>query len=246
MEQMVLCQNGDSGMKSYRTDAVIFDFDGVIADTRDDVWASVEYAAERIGGVMDSRFMEDSSHVALPEKELLRHIIPIPDDDRLESFCDAIKVHYRTINPFLKTRMYPGIQEAFGYLKDRNIPWVVVSSKPEQALKRLIQVKGWEDLIPIHYSLDSISGADTKQAVYEALMGCELKQRNPVCIGDTWSDVAAAHRCGFPCIAVTYGDGDKDALMAQAPEYKANTGWELLRLLKHLIERNTAGYDEGF
>ena len=43
-----------------KADAVIFDFDGVIADTREDVWDSVEYAANAVGGAMDKEFMEDT------------------------------------------------------------------------------------------------------------------------------------------------------------------------------------------
>ena len=65
-------------MRTKRADSVIFDFDGVIADTIEDVWASVEYASEIVGGIMDRDFMKDTSHVALPEEELLRHVRPYP------------------------------------------------------------------------------------------------------------------------------------------------------------------------
>ena len=92
-----------------KADAVIFDFDGVIADTREDVWDSVEYAANAVGGAVDKEFMEDTSHVALPEEELFRHINPLPPGHLFDVFCSHIKTHYRTMNQFHKTRMYPGL-----------------------------------------------------------------------------------------------------------------------------------------
>ena len=152
-----------------KADAVIFDFDGVIADTREDVWDSVEYAANAVGGAVDKEFMEDTSHVALPEEELFRHINPLPPGHLFDVFCSHIKTHYRTMNQFHKTRMYPGLEEIFRYLAGQGTVWVVVSSKPEPALRRLMKVKGWEGLMPVCYSLDSVAGADTKQAVYGTL-----------------------------------------------------------------------------
>lgn len=217
-----------------RADAVIFDFDGVIADTRADVWDSVEYAANAVGGVMDREFMEDTSHVALPEEELFRHIRPLPPGNLFDVFCSNIKTHYRTMNPFHKTRMYPGLEEIFRYLAKQGIAWAVVSSKPEPALKRLVEVKGWEELMPVCYSLDSVPGADTKQAVYGYLMEHELKHRHPVCIGDTWSDITAARICGFPAVAVLYGDGDRTALLREKPDHTAGDGWELFGVIKEL------------
>ena len=85
------------------------------------------------------------------------------------------------------------------------------------------------------YSLDSVAGADTKQAVYGYLIKHELKNRRPVCIGDTWSDIAAARMCGFPAIAVLYGDGDRRLLLREKPDYTASDGWELFGIIKDLI-----------
>ena len=61
------------------------------------------------------------------------------------------------------------------------------------------------------YSLDSVAGADIKQAVYGYLMEHELKTGVLSVSGDTWSDIAAARMCGFPAIAVLYGDGGQEA-----------------------------------
>lgn len=169
--------------------------------------------------------------MALPERELFRHINPMPDKTMLECFCSGIRTNYRTMNLFRSTKLYPGIMEIFSYLRQQNILWAVVSSKPKPALKRLMEMKGWQSYIPLHYSLDSIPGADTKAAVYDFLMGHKLFQKHPVCIGDTWSDIAAARACGFPNIAVLYGDGDRAALLGEQPDYMAKDGWELLKQL---------------
>ena len=222
-------------MRTKRADSVIFDFDGVIADTIEDVWASVEYASEIVGGIMDRDFMKDTSHVALPEEELLRHVRPYPGIEKLEAFCSAVRIHYRTMNPFEKTRLYPGLEEIFHDLGMHGIPWTVVSSKPQEALRRLLKVKGWEQLIPVSYSLDSIPGADNKASVYRYLMGGMFASRHPVCVGDTWTDITAARSCGLPVIAVLYGDGNTKALLAEHPDCTADTGWKLREILGQVL-----------
>lgn len=222
-------------------DAVIFDFDGVIADTRADVWESVEYGANMAGGVMDPEFMSDDSHVSLTEWELFSQVVPKPSMERFEGFCHGIKVHYRTMNQFGRTRIYPGVGELLRLLTQKGTPWAVVSSKPEQALSRLLGVKGWGEMIPIRYSLDSMDGLDTKKALYKYLLEEEsplpesyMKGRHPICVGDTFSDVKAAHDCRLPVIGALYGDGDSEALLAERPELVVATGWELYELMKRL------------
>ena len=136
---------------------------------------------------------------------------PLPPGHLFDVFCSHIKTHYRTMNQFHKTRMYPGLEEIFRYLAGQGTVWVVVSSKPEPALRRLMKVKGWEGLMPVCYSLDSVAGADTKQAVYGYLMEHELKNRR------------------------LYGDGDRRLLLREKPDYTASDGWELFGIIKDLI-----------
>ena len=66
-------------------------------------------------------------------------------------------------------------------------------------------------------------------------MGGMFASRQPVCVGDTWTDITAARSCGLPVIAVLYGDGNTKALLAEHPDCTADTGWKLREILGQVL-----------
>jgi phosphoglycolate phosphatase len=52
-----------------------------------------------------------------------------------------------------------------------------------------------------------------------------------VYVGDSWSDIRAAHENNIPAVGVLYGDGDPELLLRENPEYSAGDAAALGRLL---------------
>jgi phosphoglycolate phosphatase len=201
-------------------DAVIFDFDGTLADTGPDVWLSIEFAAREAGGRIREDFVAKAANLGLSIEEIFAAIEPFPGAEKLERFADDVARHYRTINRYELTEFYPGIPGLLESLKGAGVPAYIVTLKPYEALSRILELKRWNSFFVAWYSPDSLPGpARSKASLIAYLLAGRLKGFNPVYVGDTWSDVAAARTCGIDCVGAAYGDGDVAALLAECPRH---------------------------
>lgn len=216
---------------------ILWDFDGTLADTGADVWDSVEYAAGKLGGTLEETFRRKDSNLGKSVEEIFRHVQPFPGDEKERQFDELIRVHYRTISVYGKTVLYDGIREILKWTKQESIKNIIITMKPEKALECILQVKGWGELFDGWYSPDSFGEKEKTKAevIRLVLERRDISRENCLYIGDTWSDVAAAHINKIRCAAVTYGDGDCGQLLAQRPDICAENPLELYRLLKEEI-----------
>ena len=97
----------------------IFDFDGTVANTCEDVWGSVEYACEQCSITIPCDIRRNAGNLALPTKELYRLLKGKSDDWEEKRFAELIRIHYRTINSFPFTSLYPGMKEILDKLSGK-------------------------------------------------------------------------------------------------------------------------------
>lgn len=219
-------------MKKYKV--ILWDFDGTIADTGKDVWNSIQYAAQKCGGKIPEEFKKDNSNLGKPIREIYQEIVPYPGDAKLDEFDTWITKHYRQLSNYEDTYMYAGIQEVLEAMQQRNIKNYIVTMKPQKALERILKIKHWDHLFDGWLSPDSLSNKEkSKSELIQHLMNVTTNKKDEfIYIGDTWSDVTAAHKNGIACIGVSYGDGDPEKLKNCNPEYFVNTVEEVKKIIK--------------
>lgn len=215
---------------------VLWDFDGTLADTASDVWASLDYAAQQCGGRLHASF-KSRSNLSLPIRQIYTMISPYPGDHKEEQFKKLVQVHYRTKNRFDKTVFYPGIEKLLSTLQEKGITSFIVTMKPEQALKSILVSKGWQNYFGGAISPDSYYESLHREMTKAEMISNVIDQRDfnkedYVYIGDTWSDVEASRDNQIDCIGVTYGDGDEKMLLAKKPKYCARSVDEIHCALK--------------
>jgi phosphoglycolate phosphatase len=200
--------------------AVIFDFDGTLADTASDVWKSVEYAAKELGGHMDPEFTKVKSNLGAPMKEIFHAILPILPDSLFNQFKEEIKYHYRIVNEYPETVLYPGMEKLLCRLKIEKIPCYIVSAKPLKSLERILYMKNWHTLFTAWYSQEMKDNEVISKAILvKQILENELHGCRTVYVGDTYTDVIAARECKIDCIAAAYGDGDDHKLLSEQPTH---------------------------
>ena len=207
-----------------RYDGVIFDFDGTLADTSEGVLASVEYSLEKIG-------------VPVPDRSILRGFIgPALYDSYINIIGlneeDALKAveHYREVyvpKNVYRLRLFDGIKEMLTLLKKEGIVLSVASSKPYPQLLKAIGSVGISELF------DQIIGPDPSVTTNnkEDYFRRALLTENTVVVGDAIFDIDGAHKAGLPVIAVTYGFGKEEDLIAHNPDYTVSSVQELTKFL---------------
>lgn len=225
-----------------RVSTVLWDFDGTLADTGRDVWSSLRYAARRAGGELDAGYAACDANLADPMGEIMRHVDPYPGAAHLAAFDEDVRTHYRTMNEFAATALYPGIRELLDMLHARGVASLIVTNKPLGALERLLASKGWAPLFDDWITPDARPGPPLgKRAMIAAMIARRsLAPQDCLYVGDTFSDVDAAHANGVACVAVTYGDGDERELLARGPEFVARDPGALAALLDTITARKGA------
>ena len=214
---------------------VIFDFDGTLADTEEDVWISLEYAASKIGCHFLDSYRTNRANLGASEEDIFCALQPKPSYDLYDSFWKDVREHYRSHNKFIHTRLFPGIENFLQQCLVHNIPCYIVTLKPLSALENILYSKGWNIYFHAWLSVDSFSESATKTQLLAFLLEKEPRLFKCVYVGDTYSDVTAARANGIDCIGVTYGDGDVKRLEQEEPVMLVSTSNQLIKVLSEQI-----------
>ncbi len=205
----------------------IFDLDGTLLDTLDDLHAATNQALTNAG--FPSRTREEvRAFVGNGVERLIRLALPQGTPERIVQTALAdFKAIYAAACA-IRTAPYPGILPLLDALRARGIRVAVVSNKFDAAVKQLCA----------HYFGDRVEvavgehpGTRKKPApdtVYEALHRLDADTAEAVYIGDSEVDIETARAAAIPCISVSWGFRDEACLRAAGATRIAHTAGELL------------------
>lgn len=205
---------------------IIFDMDGTLLDTLEDLCDATNYALAQYGyppRTLDEvrRFVGNGA---------LRLIqLAVPEGADPEPVLKVFQVYYKE-NCQVKTRLYDGIPEAVAALKEK-YPLAVVTNKPDFAAKAMSEV-----LFPGVFALGEVTGVPRKPApdmVYQAMKAISVD--HCVYVGDSEVDLATARNAGVPCISVLWGFRDKAELEAQGADCFCEHPAKLPELIEKVI-----------
>ncbi|MDD6174123.1 MAG: HAD family hydrolase [Elusimicrobiaceae bacterium] len=212
---------------------IIFDMDGTILNTLDDLAASVNYALRRMGwparGKDEIRKALGNGVKVLIEKSLPPEAAP---EEVLK--CVAEFKAYYSKNMYVKTAPYPGIKELFEALKARGCRLAVVSNKFDSAVQELCDIyfKGVFE-VAIGESPE-VRKKPAPDSVFKALKELKADKKDAVYIGDSEVDYNTALNSGLPCICVTWGFRDAAELEKLGAKFFAQTPAQVLDLIETL------------
>lgn len=192
----------------------IFDLDGTLLNTLDDLAASVNYAL-RTHGMPERTQDEVRSFVGNGVRLLMERAIPEgTDNPRFEETFATFRQYYMD-HSLDKTRPYEGIPEMIHALKQRGCRLAVVSNKFYAATQELIRHFFPEITVAIgEHESEGIRKKPAPDTVFEALRQLGVGKENAVYVGDSDVDLQTAHNSGLPCISVLWGFRDRDFLLA--------------------------------
>lgn len=190
----------------------IFDLDGTLLSTLDDLANSCNYAL-RINGMAERTIEEVRMFVGNGVRKLMERAIPDGDANPLfdKAYAD-FRQHYMQHN-LDTTQPYPGVMDMLAELKRRGKKIAVVSNKFYAATQELCQ-HFFGSLVDVAIGeRENIRKKPAPDTVNEALRQLGAKREGAVYIGDSDVDVMTAHNSGMPCISVLWGFRDKEFLL---------------------------------
>lgn len=209
--------------------AVIFDMDGTLLNTLDDLYKSVNYALSEMNFPIRTK-EEVRRFVGNGVKLLMERAVPKGCSLEDTELCINIFKDYYSKNMYNRTAPYDGITEILENLKNKNYKIAVVSNKFDLAVKELSK-KYFGDLIDISIGqADDVPQKPAPNGVLKAIkcMGVQ----SAVYVGDSDVDVETAKNSNLPCIGVTWGFRERGFL--KGADYIVNSPKELFKTIVSL------------
>ena len=212
---------------------IIFDLDGTLINTIDDLGQACNYALAACG--FPTHKIEDYPRIvgnginklierALPEKlrqeetvmQVREYFVPYYDEHN----CDY-------------TRPYEGIPQLLKTLKEQGHYLAVASNKYQVATEKIVA-----QLFPGIFDIvlgerENIARKPDPQIVYDILstLNTQLSTTNCLYIGDSLVDAQTAKAANLPFVACTWGFCTREQLLTVTPDHMVNHPLEILTLI---------------
>ena len=213
-----------------RYQTAIFDMDGTILETLEDMWASVNVTMDHVG--YPRRTMDEVRRfVGNGAAKLIERCMPAgAEDPKYPAALEFYRAYYDA-HAQIKTGPYPGIPELLNKLSREGVRLAVVSNKPDEAVRALTE-RYFPGVFPV--AIGNRDGWATKPApdsVYEAMRLLGARRESTVYVGDSDVDVDTARNAGLDSVIVTWGFRDEDFLRAHGAQHLAHNADELYEML---------------
>lgn len=211
-------------------DAVIFDLDGTLTDTLEDLRDSVNFALRKLG--LPERTLEEiRCFVGNGVRKLIFRSLPDNTLPEVEEEClKVFRAHYLG-NSLNKTKPYPGIIDALNKIKAANIPIAVVTNKTQDAASEIVKFFFGEYFDVVIGQIDGMAKKPEPDGVWLALDKLGVGRERAVYIGDSEVDCLTAKNAGVPIIGAAWGFRGRKLLEEMHADMIADNAGEMLKFI---------------
>lgn len=222
-----LLANPWNAVVSQPAKAIVFDFDGTIADSLQASLVIGNRLAEEFGlEPVTPEKLERWQH--LSSKQVLKELnIPFFQLPRLlRHFKRALS---REIRHF---PIVSGMRDVILELWDRHFILGIVTSNSEANVRQFLAAQGIEHLFDFVESCPRLMGKD--RILHRIARNHNLDLQHTLYVGDETRDIDAAKNCQMKAVAVTWGFNSRSALQAHQPDHLVESPHDLLAIAKHI------------
>lgn len=211
----------------FKIDLLIFDLDGTLADTKDDIATAVNLTLDELG-LPEKSPTVIYGYVGGGIRRLIQQAVGEKEGERFKQAMKVFERHYLA-HLMDTTRLYPGIDEALAHFRSKKK--AVATNKPQLYTDKIMAG------LNIAHQFDLIVGGENglalkpdPQMLLAVLERLRVDRKRAVMIGDGLSDIAASRAAGIAVCAIGYGLGNSDELRQARPDFFCRTVGELKRL----------------
>lgn len=216
--------------RAEKIEAVIFDLDGTLLDTLEDLKNAVNAALIQYN--MPERTLEEIRRFVGNgiRNLMLRAVLEGEKNPDFEGAFAFFQTYYKA-NCKENTGPYEGVLEMMKALSQKGIKMAIVSNKFDPAVKELNREHFGEYILA---AIGEMPGVERKPApgmVYQALDILGVEKEHAVYVGDSEVDIETARNAGMECICVTWGFRDAEFLKECGAEVFIDEPRKLLELV---------------
>ena len=210
--------------------AVLFDMDGTLLDTLEDLCDSTNHALRQMGypprGIEEiRRFIGNGA-----EKQIRRAVPEGTSEEKIMETLAAFRAYYQD-HCQIKTKVYDGLLDMLSELKEKGVKMAVVSNKPDAAVKKLNREYFGDRL---DYAIGPSDGVRCKpypDMAEEALKALGVAKKDAVFVGDSEVDVQTGLNAGLDVIAVSWGFRSREVVIEAGASKIADDAHQLEKFI---------------
>lgn len=212
-------------------DTIIFDLDGTLLDSLEDLKNAVNHTLQQFQLPTKSQD-EIKAYLGNGMERLIELSTPFgkntPNFNKiLQSFKD-----YYAINSSIHTKPYPGIIEMLQSLKNLNYNLAIVSNKGDFAVK-ILNEKFFNNIIDIAIGEQQhIKKKPNPDMIYEVLKILNKNKADVYYVGDSEVDIETSKASQIPCLSVSWGFRTKEQLIDSKASIIIDNPLDLLEYIK--------------
>lgn len=210
--------------------AVVFDLDGTLLDTLEDLAAATNWAL-RQNEMPERSLAEVRQFVGNGVRILMERAVPAHTSaETFEKTFADFKAYY-VEHCQDRTRLYDGIPELLSALKAKGLRLAIVSNKLQAGVDELYD-RYFRDTVEVAVGeRPEMKRKPAPDMVQTALRALGVTADEAVYVGDSDVDLQTAINSGLPCISVLWGFRDRDFLVAHGATTFASVPAEVLEAL---------------
>jgi len=191
----------------------IFDLDGTLLDTLDDLTDSMNYMLGKHNFPIRTRD-EVRNFVGNGVRKMVERAVPPEykaDDEFIDKFYNDFSLYYNS-NSDVKTSPYPGTIDMLDRLLENGFDIAIVSNKIDSAVKSLSSKFFGGRIRSAIGEKPSIRHKPEPDMVFMAMEEMGANKMDSIYIGDSEVDIETARNAGIPCVSVLWGFKDRKFL----------------------------------
>jgi len=209
---------------------LIFDFDGTLADTRKAIVSAKQYTMEQMGlEVLDEETC--ASTIGLSAKTGFRKYYPELSEEKLDR---CVAIYRKSFEEKILAEppvLFPNVKKVLEAIYEKNIIMTVASARNRASLTGFLEKLGISGYFGYILGQEDTSFLKPHpEPVLKTLERFNIKAEDALVVGDMPMDVEMGKRAGAYACGVTYGNSERDILLAAGADFVIDDMEELLKL----------------
>ena len=210
---------------------MLYDLDGTLVDSKEDLAHAVNRTLTDLG-LPTRPHAELFTFVGNGVRMLLKRAVDGHDSAGLDDAIEIFRAHYLAHLTDHST-LYPGVEHVIATCADRH--QAIVTNKPTIYTQGVVKNLGLAAAMDLVLSGDSTPHLKPHPAIVQAaLTHFGVAPEQALMVGDGVPDIEAARAAGVPCVVLTCGLGNREAIEAARPDYLVDRIQDVLPILERL------------
>ena len=210
---------------------VIFDFDGTLADTKENIILTFQMTMKELGVEIKSR-QECAATIGLTLEDAFKVLYPGMAAEKYILLRDTYRRIFKENRKILVPGLFPEVMETLEELRRRGYLMSIASSRQSPSLQSFL-----EDMKIAHLFEYAVGGDNVEHpkpapdAVLQILRHYNLSAEEAFVVGDMPFDINMATNAGVKSCGVTWGNADAAQLKESGANYIVDKMSQLLEIL---------------